>query len=87
MGIESLPKVSGTECSVTYCQEADSCSDDGTHYLRLFTQDAGGGNYYVLETERWAFDSSQLETLLAIIKDFDRRVKAMEKDENSESTP
>lgn len=42
--------------SVTITQEADSCSDE-VQVLTLSADDAGGGWFWVIETERWAFDS------------------------------
>ena len=41
-------------------QEEDSCgrADVDGQVLEVDFQDAGGGHYYVLKTDRWAVDSS-----------------------------
>jgi hypothetical protein len=52
--------VSDTEVvvrSVTFQQNADSCDGGGEQELTVLIEDAGGGSYYVLRTERWAVDS------------------------------
>ncbi len=57
----------------TYTQNADSCDDKGgLQQLKVSTEDAGGGFYFVIETERWAIDS--LEQLTEILTDFDNRL-------------
>jgi len=56
--------------SVEYVQEGDSNSDE-FQILDISTDDAGGGVYYVLKTERWAFDS--IDDLIKILKDFEKR--------------
>lgn len=64
--------------SVVYTQEVDSCSNGTCHELELKTDDAGGGIYYVMSTDRWAFES--VEEITSIIEDFLRRAKDCEKD-------
>jgi len=41
---------------MTFTQEADCC-DDKEQYITIKTQNGGGGDFYVIETERWAFDN------------------------------
>ena len=45
----------------TYSQEQDCSdpSDEGYQFLRITTEDGGGGPFYILETKRWAFDNVQ----------------------------
>jgi hypothetical protein len=44
--------------SAEYSEDDDDCSEsDLGQTLRVSTHDAGSGPYYVLESERWAFDS------------------------------
>lgn len=57
--------------SVEYTQEADSNSE-GLQLLEISTEDAGGGVYYVLKTERWAFDN--LNDLIKVLNDFEKRL-------------
>lgn len=44
------------EFEMTFGQEADCCSSQ-EQYLTIKTQNGGGGDFYVIETERWAFDN------------------------------
>jgi hypothetical protein len=43
---------------LNYTQESDVHSDE-MQTLSLSYEDAGAGNYFVLKTDRWAFDSVQ----------------------------
>jgi hypothetical protein len=43
---------------LNYTQESDTHSDE-MQTLSLSYEDSGGGNYFVLKTDRWAFDSIQ----------------------------
>ncbi len=60
---------------VTYIQNSDSNDEDvdGAQELQLGVENAGGGNYFVMETERWAFD--KIDDLIAILEDFKKLVK------------
>lgn len=64
--------------SAVYTQDADSCSNETCHELKLKTDNAGGGTYYVMSTKRWAFES--VEEIVGIIEDFLKRAKDCEKD-------
>ena len=44
------------EFQMTFSQDADCC-DGGDQFLTIKTQNGGGGDFYVIETERWAFDN------------------------------
>ena len=65
--------VAANKVSVEYTQEADSNSE-GLQLLEVSTEDAGDGVYYVLKTERWAFDN--LNDLINVLKDFEKRLSA-----------
>jgi hypothetical protein len=65
--------VLSSKLTVNYHQEPDSL-DTEDQLLELTTEDAGGGMYYVLKTERWAFEDP--EELMEILKDFVKRVKS-----------
>ena len=58
---------------VEYIQEADSNSY-GLQFLEVSTEGAGSGVYYVLKTERWAFDN--LNDLIKVLNDFEKRLSA-----------
>ena len=65
--------VAVNKVSVEYTQEADGNSD-GLQFLEVSTEDAGSGVYYVLKTERWAFDN--LNDLIKVLNDFEKRLSA-----------
>lgn len=58
--------------SATYCQESDSCVPEEVQELRIFTENVGGGSYYVIETDRWAFND--IEDLIRVLNDFKKRM-------------
>lgn len=58
--------------TVEYTQEADDVSG-GIQTLTVTTDDGGAGKYFVISTDRWAFDN--LEDLHEIMKDFENRMK------------
>jgi hypothetical protein len=60
------------EIQVTYSQDADTWSD-GSQDLKISFLPTEDGGYYVIETERWAFDSK--EELIRILDDFISRSK------------
>lgn len=67
-------KVKIEETLCCYSQESDSCADsDVLQFLHIKTQDAGDGKYFVIETERWAFD--KIEDLIKVLRDFENRIK------------
>ena len=70
--------VAVNKVSVEYTQEADSNSadsnSDGLQFLEVSTEDAGAGVYYILKTERWAFDN--LNDLIKVLNDFEKRLSA-----------
>lgn len=56
---------------VEYLQEADN-KPNGLQFLEISTEDAGGGVFYVIKTERWTFDN--LNDLIKVLNDFDKRL-------------
>jgi hypothetical protein len=59
--------------SVEYTQEADNNSDE-LQFLEVSTEDVGAGVYYIIKTERWAFDN--LNDLMKVLNDFEKRLSA-----------
>ncbi len=49
----------------SYKQDGDG-SSSGTQFIDISQDDCGGGPYWVIETERWAFDS--LAELIALLR-------------------
>ena len=56
------------EFQMTFTQDSDCC-DLKEQFLTIKTQNGGGGDFYVIETERWAFDS--ITELIMILKRFE----------------
>lgn len=42
---------------MTFTQDSDCCDSGDGQFLKIKTQNGGGGDFYVIETERWAFDN------------------------------
>jgi len=59
--------------TIEYNQEGDSVLDGLDQTLEISTEDAGGWHYYVIKSDRWAFDS--LDELIKILNDFEQRLK------------
>jgi hypothetical protein len=61
--------------TATYSQEDDCCysSELGTQKIEISIQDGGGGMYYILATDRWAFDT--IEDLTNLINQFINKTK------------
>jgi hypothetical protein len=53
---------------VTFTQEADTSAPGGDGYQNMIVreEDGGGGSFYLIETERWAFDS--IDEIIAILR-------------------
>jgi hypothetical protein len=51
-----------------FTQEGDSCMPKHEQSLEIETLDAGAGTYFVIKTDRWAFDS--IEELTTILNKF-----------------
>lgn len=57
-------------CSVTFSQEQDCCgpTESDEQKITIETCDGGGGTYFVIKTDRWAFDNiEELQELLKTI--------------------
>lgn len=60
------------EAKLEYTQECDEVSDDYQR-LEISTGSQGGGMYFVIKTERWAFDD--IDDLIAVLNDFKEKTK------------
>ena len=58
-----------------YSQQSDEMQpvNDADQMIEISTEDAGAGTYFVIKTNRWAFDNP--EELMKLIKDFEKRIK------------
>jgi hypothetical protein len=61
-----------SEMKCVYMQECDQDRED-MQELTISTDSSGVGHYYVLETKRWAI--TDIDELIAALKDFKRRCK------------
>jgi hypothetical protein len=58
----------GQEFQMTFTQDGDCCDTNQEQYITIKTQNGGGGDFFVIETERWAFDN--IPELITILKRF-----------------
>lgn len=73
-GLPSGNKTTLFETKCQYLQEADAEANSGDmNTLFIETCNAGDGTYYVIETERFAFDN--IEEIVEILNDFIERSK------------
>lgn len=64
-----VPKgVKVSEVSVTLAQASDVCEIDVGQELEIKTQDAGGGNFIIISTRRWAIDADEIDTFAKMLK-------------------
>lgn len=66
--MEDLQKEYNLSATYSQTQDGGDPSDEGYQFLRIATDECGGGPYFILETKRWAFDNPQ--ELLDIINEF-----------------
>ena len=59
-----------------FCQNADTCGQEGWNEIDIETMDSGAGIYYVIKTDRWAIDS--ISELVELLKDFEKRINTNE---------
>jgi hypothetical protein len=62
---------------MTFTQEADCCSIE-EQYLTIKTDDGGGGDFYVIETKRWAFDN--IDEIISILNKFKQKHDKIKED-------
>ena len=51
------PELLAQEFKMTFTQDSDCCDSGDGQFLTIKTENGGGGDFYVIETERWAFDN------------------------------
>jgi len=62
-----------SQATITYTQEPDNCSaSEDYQRLKIHIEDAGGGKFIVINTDRWAIDS--IDYFITILHDFKRRI-------------
>ena len=68
--LESNP-IAVESVRANYWQDSDT-NGHASQSLELSTEEGGGGFYFVLKTERWAFDN--IEEFVKILQDFQSRL-------------
>ena len=66
--MDDLQKDYSLKATYSQTQDGSDPSDEGYQFLRMKTDDCGGGTFYILQTKRWAFNN--LEELLDLINEF-----------------
>ena len=68
-------KIELEQMTAIYSQEDDACLStiSGYQEIEISTHDGGGGIYYTIKTDRWAFDS--IEELTTLINTFIKKTK------------
>lgn len=56
------------EFEMTFTQDSDCCDSADGQFLKIKTQNGGGGDFFIIETERWAFDN--ISELVTVLKKF-----------------
>lgn len=51
-----------------YTQDGDCAANESINIIRIETEDCGAGGYFVIKTDRWAFDS--IDEIINLINDF-----------------
>jgi hypothetical protein len=76
--MEKKPEILSQEFKMTFTQDSD-CNSIEDQFLTIKTDNGGGGDYYIIETERWAFDS--IDELVEVLNKFkEKHEKIEEKD-------
>lgn len=64
-----IPKDIYDEHILKLSQIADSCQgDDDDQILTLSTDNAGGGNFLIMNTKRWAMDMDGIDAFIDLLK-------------------
>ena len=77
-----MNKIKLEELKARYSQQGDNAGGEDWQDIEIQTQDAGGGIYYTIKTERWAFEN--IKEVADIIKDFEKRFNLKTKITESE---
>lgn len=73
----------GQTFEITFTQDND-CVEGGDlgQFLKIKTADGGGGDFFIIETERWSFDNiEEFIRILYIFKEKHDKIKIKEKND------
>jgi hypothetical protein len=77
--MKNKPIVIEQEFEMTFTQDKDCCSIED-QFITIKTENGGGGDFFVIETQRWAFDCIEdLVEVLYQFKDKHDRIKIEDK--------
>ena len=65
--MKNKPIIIEQEFEMTFTQDKDCCSSED-QFITIKTQNGGGGDFFVIETQRWAFDC--IEDLVEVLYQF-----------------
>jgi hypothetical protein len=65
--MKNKPIIIEQEFEMTFTQDKDCCSSED-QFITIKTQNGGGGDFFVIETQRWAFDC--IEDLVRVLYQF-----------------
>jgi len=74
------------EAKFVFSQDQDSCGDTGDSFQTLIVdiEDAGGGNYLILKTDRWAIDPDDIDAFCDRLKWCLRQRRSMFEEEEKQ---
>jgi hypothetical protein len=52
--------------TIKFEQDGDSCDSNNMQFLTIRQEDAGGGPYWIMNTDRWAF--TNVDELVALLR-------------------
>lgn len=65
--MKNKPIIIEQEFEMTFTQDKDCCSIED-QFITIKTENGGGGDFFVIETQRWAFDC--IEDLVEVLYQF-----------------
>ena len=72
------PKIQSAEFKLTFEQENDCVEDsDEGQFLSIRTENGGGGDFFIIETSRWAFES--ISEITELLKTYEEKYKKITK--------
>lgn len=61
------------EGTAEYMQDSDGNAENQlSQVLKVSSKECGDGKYFVIETQRWAFDT--IEELITVLRDAEKRI-------------
>ena len=67
-----------TEFKLTFAQDNDDCeSDDDGQFLTIRTENAGGGDFFIIKTKRWAINN--IDEMIEILNQFKEKYDKLNK--------